>query len=184
MVLVREHERECGKNYSWIVKARPDIVTGTDVAKSHIVRWLRQGRPPPPFEAQSMSNIGFKDKSMGDGVIYLPRPRLPPILSLLDANKCESLLPELNCSRPENRGCKCNYIFAVLAKRVQLNLSFHDTGVSIIRTREAMELAESAMVAYGKSKYMQHLHNVLSWDDAVNTTIEAHLSVALSRGWI
>ena len=172
-VLVDSYERQHGRVYDWVVKARPDV----------FMRWSTTPRAGGSH-LWANAKVGhqltmYKDMTAGDMVVFVARSRVFNLAHAL-AGACgtpgadDVLLPTSMC--PSNRSrsvvhaCKCNDILSHVAVSQRLRIRYHSMRPSIVRTPESSKLINQLVMA--RHDPMQALHNVMPND--ARWLIEGH----------
>lgn len=139
--LILAHEQRCQLNYTWVVKARPDIRIRTHGRTLASLGMMQK----QPHLAAPWHRYVWKDRTAGDAVMYLPRPLLEGFLREL-MKPCP-VMCDANGLGPL---CKCNNVLTRAAlmsangTRPFVRMRYHPFQVSVARTPEALEQVRRA----------------------------------------
>ena len=145
--MIQARELRCGAQYTWVVKARPDItISGANNGLN------------------LDSGVVYKDRRAGDVVNYIPRRLFGNVSHALAHTPCDEVRRlGVDCTHAQaasgGGNCKCNvWLSVAVARLLGLRLAYHRYSVQVVRTRQASDVIDRARRRYGGDG-MRALHN-------------------------
>ena len=182
--LLAAEEARCGRNYSWVVKARTDTLIAGSVAS-----WAGLNR-----------SFLWKDRWAGDSLVLLPRDKFDGITRALGSGNMRAYVPFNpsleKAAQPQSCWgvcsptslCRCSHVLYTVGHQAGLTPRYHTLQTSVQRTPEAaMAYGIGARLAAlsGRTRnasrtewyHIKQLHN-WGWAqvDQANRSVQAYVA--------